>query len=86
MFNLFFNYKVKNETVFLGQPSGLVVKLGVLCFGGPGVVPGCRNIPLVGGHAVVATHKQNRGRVAQMLAQGKSSSGKKKGIFEPFLF
>ena len=34
---------------------------------------------LVGGHAVAATHIQkSRGRVAQMLAQGKSSSSKKR--------
>ena len=32
--------------------------------------------PLLGGHAGVKTHIQNRGRLAKMLAQGKSSSPK----------
>ena len=61
-----------------GQPRGLVVKFSVLCFGGPGSVPGHRYTPLIGGHAVAATHIQNknRGRLAQMLAQGESSSAK----------
>ena len=60
-----------------GQPHGIVVQFSVLCFGGPGLVPGSRPTPLIGGHAMVATHIQNRGRLAQMLAQGESSSAKK---------
>ena len=48
-----------------------------LHFGGLGSVPGHRPTPLLSGHAVMATHIQNRGRLAQMLAQGKSSSAKK---------
>ena len=55
-----------------------MVKLGTLCFGSPGSVPGRRPTPLVGSHAMAATHIQNRGRVTQMLAQAKSSSGKKR--------
>ena len=42
----------------------------------PGFVdlgPGGRPTPLLS-HAVVVTHIQNRGRLAQMLAQGKSFS------------
>ena len=39
--------------------------------------PGRGPIPLVS-HAVAATHVQNRGRLAQMLAQGASSLAKKK--------
>ena len=46
-------------------------------FSSGGSVPGHRPIPLIGGHVVAATCKQNRERLAQMLAQGKSSSGKK---------
>ena len=61
-----------------GQPCGLVVKFGTLCFGGPGLVPGRRPTLLFGGHAVAATQIQNRGRLVQIVAQGKSSSAKKK--------
>ena len=46
-------------------------------FSGLGSVPGCGPTPLAGGHAVAVTHIQNRGRLAQMLAQDKSSSSKK---------
>ena len=42
--------------------------------------PGRRATPLVS-HAVAATHRQNRGRLAQMLAQGEASSPKKKKVF-----
>ena len=61
-----------------GRPQGLVAKFGTLCFSGPGSVPGCGPIPLVSGHAVEVTHTQNRERLAQMLAQGESSSPKRK--------
>ena len=63
-----------------GWPHGLMVKLGVHCFGGPGSAPGCGPRPLISSHAVVATHTQNRGRVAELLTQGTSSSSKKKKI------
>ena len=70
-----------------GQPHGLVVKFGMLCFSSPGLVPRHGPTPLSSGHAVVATHIQNRGRLAQMLAQGESSSGKKKENYSiKFLF
>ena len=55
------------------------VKFCAVCFGSPGFTgsdPGCRSIPLIS-HAVEATHIQNRGRLARMSAQGKSSSEKK---------
>ena len=52
-----------------------MVKFG---FSGPGSVPGHRPIPLVCGHAVAAAHIQNGGRLAQMSAQGESSSVKKR--------
>ena len=58
------------------QPRGLVVKFGALYFHGPGSDPGCRPTPL-DSHAVAVTHIQNRGRLAQMLAEYKSSSAKK---------
>ena len=57
-----------------GQTCHLVVKFGALHFRDPGSVPRHGPRPLVGGHAVAATHIQNRGRLAQMLAQGESSS------------
>ena len=61
-----------------GWPYGLVVKFSVLHFGGLGLVPRHRPTPLVSGHAMMMTHIQNRGRLAQMLAQAESSSAKKK--------
>ena len=50
----------------MGQPHGLVVKLGALCFGSPGSVPRCGPTPLGSNHVVVVTHIQNRGRLAQI--------------------
>ena len=61
-----------------GWPRGLVVKFSMLHFRGPSSVPWCGPTLLVSSHAVVATHIQNRGKVVQMLAQGESSSEKKK--------
>ena len=72
--------KHAKRAVFGGQPCGLLVKFGALCFGSPGLVLGCRPVPLGGSHAVVVTHIQNRGRLAQMLAPGESSSSKKREI------
>ena len=45
---------------------------------GVGSFSRCRPILLISSHAVVATHKQNRGRLAWMLAQAESSSEKNK--------
>ena len=61
-----------------GGLHGLLVKFGMLCFSGPGRVPGYGPTPFIGGQAVAACHIQNRGRLAQMVAQGQSSSPKKK--------
>ena len=59
--------------------GGLVVKFSMLCFGGLGSFsPGADLDHSLVSHAVVVTHIKNRGRLAQMLAQGKSSSGKQK--------
>ena len=63
-----------------GQPHGLVVKFSTLYFSSPGSVPSYRLIPLLGGHAVEATYIQNRGRLAQLLAQDESFSSKKRKI------
>ena len=55
----------------LGQPHGLVVKFSTLCFGDPGSVPGYGPTSLVGGHAVVVTHIQNRGRLVMYVSSGR---------------
>ena len=60
-----------------GQPHGLVVKFSMLSFAGLSSVPGCERVPFIGGHAVPATHIQNRGRLAQMLGQGQYTQGKR---------
>ena len=49
-----------------GQPCGLVVKFGLLHFGGLSSVLGRGPIPLVSSHAVAATHIQNGGRLAHV--------------------
>ena len=49
--------------------------LGGLGFTGPN--PGCGPTYHLSGHAVVASHIQSGGRLAQMLAQGQSSSPKR---------
>ena len=62
------------------RPRGLVVKFSVLYFSGPGSVPGRGPIPLVGGHAVVAAHIQNRGRLAWIfLSKKKKRRHKREG-------
>ena len=55
-----------------GQPRGVVVGLGVFHFGGPGFMglDPRRGPTLLISHAVAVTHRKNRGRLAQMLAQG----------------
>ena len=55
-----------------------MVKFGVLHLSSWGSVPRRRPTPLISSHSVAATHIQNRGRVARTLAQGKSSSNRKK--------
>ena len=40
--------------------------------------PRCRTTHCSSSHAVAVSHMQNRGRLAQMLAQSQSSSAKKK--------
>ena len=54
-----------------GQPHGVVVKSSALYFHGPSLlvwIPGA-NLHHLSSHTVTATHIQNRGRLAQMLAQ-----------------
>ena len=67
---------------FRGWPSGVVVKF-VLCFSGPGFVgldPRHGAIHCSSSHAVMASYIGNRGKLTQMLAQGPSSSSKKRKI------
>ena len=52
------------------------LRFSVLHFSGPGSQVQIPGVDLIG-HAVEASHKQSRGRLAQMLAQGKPSSPKK---------
>ena len=52
-----------------GWPHGLVVKFGVLHFGGLASVPRSGPTPLISSHAVAATHIQNRGGLSQILGQ-----------------
>ena len=68
-----------------GRPHGLQVKFGMLHFGVPGSVPRLGLTPLISGDAVVVTHTQKRGRLAQMLAQGESSSSKKEEDWQKML-
>ena len=68
------------KVIYGGWPHGLVVKFGMLCLGSPGPVPGHRPTPLVSRQAMAATYIQNRARLAQVVAQGESSSAKKKEV------
>ena len=61
--------KIKTKQVTGAKPVGVVVKFDMLPFGGPGSDPRHGPTPLVS-HAVVITHIQSRGILAQMLAQG----------------
>ena len=58
--------------------SGWVHALHFGCPGFVGSDPGHGPMHCSSGYAVVASHMQNAGGLAQMLAQGKSSSPKKK--------
>ena len=69
---------LKNNLVI--QPCGLAVKLGACQFSGPGLVPWHGPIPLIGGQAVAVTHIQNRGTLAQMLAQGNLLQAESRGL------
>ena len=63
-----------------GQPSDVVVKFGMLCVGSPGSWVQIPTVDLRYSSAILRwgpTYK-NRGRLAQMLAQGYSSSSEKK--------
>ena len=61
------------------SPGDLVVKFGMLHFGGSGSVPWHGPIPhIVSCHAVVVAHIQEEEDQQQMLAQGKSSSAQTK--------
>ena len=51
-----------------GQPHGIAAEFGILSFGSLGSVPWHEPTSPLSGHAVAATHIQNRVRLAQMLA------------------
>ena len=70
--------------IHMGPAPRLVVKFGTPCFSDPGLIASHGPTPLISGHTVVATHIQNRGRLAQMSAQGESSSAKKKNTHTQF--
>ena len=64
-----------------------MVKLGTLCFAGPGLVPGTDLYHLsASGHAVAAVHIQKEEDWRQMLAQGESPQQKKKKQKNPKLY
>ena len=69
-----------------GPAGGIVVNFahhfGSLEFTGSD--PGCRLTHCSSSHAVVASHIQNRGRLAHVLAQQQSSSSKKRKIGTDF--
>ena len=60
-----------------GCPMAQRLSSAMLHFGGPGSVLRHGHILLIS-HVVAVTQIQNRGRLAQILAQGESYSGKKK--------
>ena len=72
-------YTHTHKRYLRASPGGLVVKFSGLHFGSPASIPGCRLTPLcqqpccAGGPVL-----KNRGRLAWILAQGESSSAKKK--------
>ena len=79
LFHLCYSSRKKNK-VFRASPGGLAVKFNALCFSGPGFGSWVQTYHgSVSSHAVLTAHilKKNRGRLARMLAQGESSSGKK---------
>lgn len=67
---------LKVYTFWGASPSGLVAEFSIIHISGLGLVPGRGPTPPVSGHAMVVAHIQNRGRLATVLAQGKSSSEK----------
>ena len=83
IFNIYLIVRTVNlkRTPTWGWPCGIVVKFSALhfsCLGLQVQIPGVDLHHSSVNHAVVATPIQNRGRLAQVLAQGKSSSSKKK--------
>ena len=75
-------YSCKKMHHLRSSPVAEWLKFHLLCFSGPGFTgsdPGHGPAPLTS-HAVAVSHIQNRGRLAQVLAQGQSSSSKKRKI------
>ena len=71
--------EVQTEERGGGQPSGVVVKFACCTLAAQGLWIWIVGVDLrrSSSHTVVASHIQNIGRLAQMLAQGQSSSPKK---------
>ena len=67
--------KQEERGQLVGQWLGLCIPLQLLV---PNSDPRCRPTHCSPSHVVVASHIQMRGRLAQMLAQGQSSSPKKR--------
>ena len=81
----FILFSVFRKADVRARPGGLVVKFAALCFGNPGLVPGCKPTPLVcqwpccGG----GSHTKKRGRLAADVSSGRIFlSGKKKSRCE----
>ena len=70
--------KMQPQTKTWVSPSGLVVKFSVLCFSGPGLVSMDPHHSSVSMHGGDPHTKQRKLDWQQRLAQGESSSGKKK--------
>ena len=60
---------IKN-TKHWASPGGLVVKFSMLHFGCPGSFLRHGPTPLISGHALMAAHVQNKGRLATDVSSG----------------
>ena len=80
--SIYYFLSVKNFQFLEASPVTEWLKFHARYFGGlgfTGLDPRCRPTPLIS-HTEGTSHTQSRGRLAGMLAQGKSSSQKKKKI------
>ena len=73
----YFIYLTMKKHLMGAQPGGVVVKFMYSILAAHGLWVWMLSVDLHTGHAVVASHIQGRGRMAQMLAQGESSSPNK---------
>ena len=68
------------KSAYEGQPGGAVVEFMCSASAAQGSHPRHGPTHCLSSHAVAASHTQSGGRLAQMLAQGQSSSSKKRKI------